>query len=101
MPAPARSHQRGRCVDHACQAPARAITLERAMRFGFQMKVDSSTADAETAIASPATSPATGPAMDRASHHVTSTAVMPPSAMSAVTANGESPPVSAAAGASK
>ena len=71
------------------------------MRFGFQMNVDSSTADAETAIASPATRPATGPPMSRASHHVTSTAAIPASAMRATTASGESPPVSSAAGDSR
>ena len=69
--------------------------LESAIRFGFQMNVDSSTAVAETAIASPATRPATGPPIARASHHVTATAAIPPSAISAVTASGESPPVSA------
>ena len=93
VPSPASSHQRGRPVDHARQAPARAIALDRAIRFGFQMKVDSSTADADTAITSPATSPATGPPMSRASHHVTSTAAIPASAIRAVTASGESPPV--------
>ncbi len=69
------------------------------MRFGFQMNVDSSTADDETAMSSPATNPATGPAMARPSHHVTPTAAMPARAIANVTANGESPPVSSAAGA--
>ena len=85
----------------ARQAPASAIALESAMRFGFQMNVDSSTAEVETAIASPATSPATGPPIERASHHVTRTAAIPASAMSATTARGESPPVRNAAGESR
>jgi hypothetical protein len=46
VPRPASSHHRGRPVDHARHAPASAIALESAMRFGFQMKVDSSTAEA-------------------------------------------------------
>ena len=85
-------------VVQAYQAPASAIELDRAIRFGFQMNVDSSTADAETAIASPATSPATGPPIDRASHHVTRTAAIPARAISPTTASGESPPVRKAAG---
>ena len=44
------------CV-HACHAAARATELDSAIRFGFQMNVDSSTALAETAISSAATSP--------------------------------------------
>ena len=74
------------------------MALDKAIRFGFQMNVDSSIADVETAIARPATTPATGPAIDRASHQVTTTAAMPASAMSATTARGESPPVRKAAG---
>ena len=58
------------------------------------MKVDSSIADAETAMASPATNPASEPAIERASHHVTPTAATPATAIRKVTANGESPPVS-------
>ncbi len=65
------------------------------------MNVDSSTAAGDTAMASPATIPATGPPIDLASHQVTSTAAMPASAMSVTTASGESPPVKAAAGASR
>ena len=91
----------GRPVDHARHAPANATALVRAIRFGFQMKVDSSIAEAETAINSPATMPATGPAMERASHHVTPTAAIPNSAICHVTASGESPPVNAADGASR
>ncbi len=101
VPTPASSHQRGSRVDHARQAPASAMALDSAMRFGFQMNVDSSTAEVETAIATPATRPATGPPIDRASHHVTRTAAIPASAMSAVTASGESPPVRNAAGESR
>ena len=71
------------------------------MRFGFQMNVDSSTAEVETAIASPATSPATGPPIERASHQVTTTAAIPANAISATTASGESPPVTSAAGESR
>ena len=51
-------------ADHARQAPARATALESAMRFGFQMNVDSSTAAVDVAMTSPATSPATGPPID-------------------------------------
>jgi hypothetical protein len=71
------------------------------MRFGFQMKVDSSTAAADAARAMPATRPATGPAIERASHQTTPTARIPVSAMRPTTASGESPPVSAAAGLSR
>ena len=90
-----------RPVVQARQAPARAIALESAMRFGFQMNVDSSMADAETAIASPATSPrparrSTGPAT-RSRRRPRS----PPARSATTTASGESPPVSAAAGASR
>ena len=85
---------------HARHAPLRAIALDRAIRFGFQMNVDSSIAEAEIAIASPATTPATGPAIDWASHQVRTTAAIPASAMSVTTARGESPPVRKAAGAS-
>jgi len=99
VPAPARSHQRGCCAVRARHAPARAIELERAMRFGFQRNVDSSMAAIETAMTRPAISPAIDPAMDRASHQVTPTAAMPTRAISATTASGESPPVNAAAGA--
>ena len=62
VPTAASSHHRARRVDHARQAPASATALDSAMRFGFQMNVDSSMADAEIAIRSPATNPATGPA---------------------------------------
>jgi len=99
VPTAATSHQPGRRPVHARQAPASATALDSAIRFGFQMNVDSSTAAGEMAIASPATSPATGPATDRASHQVTPTAAIPASAIQATTASGESPPVSAAAGA--
>ena len=98
VPTAATSHQRRSPPDHAFQAPARATALESAIRFGFQMNVDSSTAAVDVAITSPATRPATGPPIDRASHHTTPTAAMPATAMSVTTARGESPPVSAAAG---
>jgi hypothetical protein len=65
------------------------------------MNVDSSMAEHETAMRSPAARPATGPPIERASHHVTPTAAMPLSAISATTASGESPPVSAATGESR
>ena len=91
VPTAARSHQRALRVDQARHAPANAIALVSAIRFGFQMKVDSSIAEAETAIRSPATIPATGPAIDRASHHVTPTAAIPNRAICQVTASGESP----------
>ncbi len=53
------------------------------MRFGFQMKVDSSIADGRDGHQQPrATSPATGPPIARASHHVTPTAAIPESAIS-------------------
>ena len=41
---PASSHQRALRVDQARHAPASAIALDRAIRFGFQMNVDSSIA---------------------------------------------------------
>ena len=50
VPMPATSHQPVAPPDHARHAAASATALERAMRFGFQMKVDSSTAAIETAI---------------------------------------------------
>ena len=62
------------------------------------MNVDSSIAAVDTAMIRPATIPATGPPIDLASHHTTPTAAMPASAMRPTTANGESPPVTAAAG---
>ncbi len=101
VPAAATTHQPHAPPDHARHAPASAIALESAMRFGFQMKVDSSIAAAEIAIANPATSPAIGPAMARASHHTTPTAAIPANAMSVTTASGESPPVRNAAGLSR
>ena len=101
VPAAASTHQRARRVVQARHEAASATALVRAMRFGFQMKVDSSIADADTAMTSPATRPATGPPIERASHHVTPTAAMPNSAISNTTASGESPPVSAAAGVSR
>ena len=101
VPTAAITHPRRRLVVQAYHAPASAIELDNAMRFGFQMNVDSSTAEADTAIARPATRPATGPPIDRASHHVTRTAAIPASAMRAATASGESPPVRNAAGASR
>ena len=88
-------------LDHACQAPANAIALDSAMRFGFQMNVDSSTAEVETAIASAGDQARDRPPIERASHHVTRTAAIPANAMSAVTASGESPPVRKAAGESR
>ena len=77
VPTAATSHHAGRRVVQARHAPASATALDRAIRLGFQMKVDSSTAAGEMAIASPATNPATGPAIERASHQVTPTAAMP------------------------
>ena len=71
------------------------------MRFGFQMNVDSSTADAETAIASPATRPGHGTADRACQPPRDTTAAIPASAIANTTASGESPPVSAAAGASR
>ena len=50
VPTAASSHHRARPLDQARHAPASAMALERAMRFGFQMNVDSSIADADTAI---------------------------------------------------
>ena len=70
------------------------------MRFGFQMNVDSSIADAETAISPAATRPAAIPPIDRASHQVTATAATPAAAMAATTATG-SEPESAATGANR
>ena len=90
-PNAATSHQRARPVVRARQAPARATALDRAMRFGFQMKVDSSIALDEIAITTAATIPATGPAIERASHHVTATAATPARAISATTAVGSAP----------
>ena len=87
-PTAATSHQRARPVVRARQAPASATALDRAIRFGFQMNVDSSIALAETAIMSAATNAATGPAIERASHQVTATAAVPASAISATTAVG-------------
>ncbi len=101
MPTAATSHQRGRRVVHARQAPARAIALDSAMTFGFQMNVEPSTADVETASTRPATNPATGPPIDRPSHQVTATAAIPARAIVRTTASGESPPVRKAAGASR
>ena len=98
VPTAATSHQRRSPPDHARQAAASATALERAMRFGFQMKVDSSIAAADDAMSRPATRPATGPPIERASHHTTPTAAIPARAISATTASGESPPVRAAAG---
>ncbi len=95
------SHQRPSRLVQARHAVASASALNRGIGFGFQMNVDSSTAEIETAMRRPAASPATGPAIARASHHVTATAAIPLSAMSATTASGESPPVRAAAGASR
>ena len=46
VPTAASTHQRRRPVVQAHHAPASAIELDRAMRFGFQMNVDSSTAEA-------------------------------------------------------
>ena len=99
-PTAATSHHAARRVVHARQAPATAIAEESAMRFGFQMKVDSSTALAETAIRKPAIKPAIGPPIERATHHVTATAATPESAISPTTHVG-SPPPSHAAGASR
>ncbi len=63
VPKAASSHQRRSPPVHARHAPARASALESAMRFGFQMNVDSSIAAADRdGIARPATAPATGPA---------------------------------------
>ena len=64
---------------HARHAAASAIELDRAIRFGFQMKIDSSTALAETARSSAAIRPASGPPIERASQPVTATAATPPS----------------------
>ena len=99
VPRAATSHHHGRCVRHACQAPARATALDSAIRLGFQMNVEPSTAEVDMASSRPATRPATGPAIDRASHQVTATAAIPASAMTDTTASGESPPVRKAAGA--
>ena len=101
VPSAATSHHRRSPPDHAFHAAARAIALDNAMRFGFQMNVDSSTAAAEAAMATAATTPAIGPPTDRPSHHTTPTAAIPASAMTATTASGESPPVRAAAGDSR
>ena len=61
VPTAATSHQPGRRLVQARHAPASATALDSAIRFGFQMNVDSSTAAGEMAIARPATNPATGP----------------------------------------
>ena len=69
------------------------------MRFGFQMNVDSSTAEVETAIASPATKPGHGPAdRPRQPPRHERPRRSRPARSSAVTASGESPPVRNAAG---
>src|SRR5439155_505888 len=67
---------------------ARGKAPVRALSFGFQMNVDSSTALVETAMRRAATTPATGPPIERASHQPTATARMPAMAISAVTASG-------------
>src|SRR5436190_6144779 len=95
---PASSHHRGLRLRQACHAAARAIELDKAIRFGFQMKIDSSIALDETANRSAARRPAIGPAIDRASQPVTATAATPPSAIQVVTATGSACD-SAAAGA--
>ena len=99
IPTAATSHQPRRPPDHARHAPASAMALESAMRFGFQMKVDSSIAAADTAMSEPGHEPG---------HRSTDRARQPPrdsdrrdrrpSAISATTASGESPPVRKAAG---
>ncbi len=94
--APATTHQPARRVPQACQAAASAIELDKAIRFGFQMNVDSSTALPDTARRSAATMPAIGPAIARASHPVTATAITPPRAIQAVTAVGSAPETRAA-----
>ena len=70
--------------------------LDNAMRFGFQMNVDSSIALADRAITSAATMPAIGPEIERASHQVTATAATPASAISATTNVGCAPDTNAA-----
>ena len=75
VPTAARSHHAGSARrPRSPGAPPARRRSRGAMRFGFQMNVDSSTAELETAISRPATSPATGPPIARASHHVTRTA---------------------------
>ena len=81
-------HHRARPVRCACQAPASATLDDRAIRFGFQITVDSRVELAETAMSSPATKPASGPPIDRASHHVTPTAAMPARAIAPTTTVG-------------
>src|SRR5687767_9034065 len=98
VPSPATIHQPVFRVVHARHAPASATELVSAIRFGFQMNVDSSTALADTAIRKPAAAPAIEPPIERASHHVTPTAATPLSAIPATTPVG-SAPVSHAAGA--
>ena len=94
--APATIHHRGRPACHACQPAASAIELDSAIRFGFQMNVDSSTALAETAISSAATSPARRPRIAAPSQPVMATATMPPIAIQNVTAVGSAPERAAA-----
>src|SRR3954464_5019663 len=98
VPTAATSHHRRSAPDHAFHAPARAIALDNAMRLGFQMNVDSSTAAADVAMASAATTPAIGPPTDRPSHHTTPTAAIPASAITATPAGGEAAPGRAAPG---
>jgi hypothetical protein len=100
VPNAATSHQAAARVRQACQAPATASALKKGIRFGFQMKVDSSTLAADTARRRAATRPAAGPAIDRASHHTIPTAATPRSAISPTTTVGLPAP-SHAAGASR
>ena len=100
-PSAARSHHRALRRTHASRAPTSASALAAGMTFGFQRNVDDSTAVADVARTSAAARPATGPPIDRASHHVSPTATMPRTAMSATTIVGSEPPEIAAAGASR
>src|SRR2546426_8115987 len=92
IPAAATSHHRARCVVQARQAPANVTAEERAIRFGFQMNVDPSTAVADTQRSRAAAIPASGPAIARASHQVTVTATTPDKAISPATQDRSPPP---------
>ncbi len=99
-PVAASSHHRGEPLRQARSAAAKASADATGMRFGFQMNVDSSIPDGETAARSPATAAATGPPIIRASHQVAATAPMPNRAIQPMTATG-SGPNTATAGASR
>ena len=84
-----RATSAARPVVQARHAPASATALDRAMRFGFQMNVDSSIADAETAMTQAGHEPGDRPGdRPRQPPRRRPTAAIPARAISSVTASG-------------